>query len=450
MLEDANLLDDDYDGTSSKTWGTSIVVDGVKYATSLFWQPLQNASDYMLEIEEASNSILEGADLFCIKGGKAPQFGICVSQEGFKNGESVAAVALSSSLSDISSFVAVFRVKEGWWYTCIRNDIILSDGDMLFLDEEEAKSQFMSMMAVPDWGKKIAPPEWGIEETEYLDIGEVFQRGARVKLQKIKGLRGTKLLMVVGISAVVGIWLISSLIDKLFLTPAKRPVVVPVRPKAVQQVQVQNLPKPWEKIANPVQVMENCYEGITQLVEIMPPGWVIGNLNCSKNVVATSWKRDVGLIRYAKEALDSSGLQFSGYSFDGNGSSLSASLPLKTAETISSPPEKTLVDLRNEINDLFQSLGLKISLSEETVKITAPNAPKAKGPAKGPGKGPRAMPKGPVAESTAKALRFSFSSNHNPLTWLNLLTKYSGLEVRIITYSPSNGVWHYEGAIYVL
>ena len=49
MLEDANLLDDDYDGTSSKTWGTSIVVDGVKYATSLFWQPLQNASDYMLE-----------------------------------------------------------------------------------------------------------------------------------------------------------------------------------------------------------------------------------------------------------------------------------------------------------------------------------------------------------------------------------------------------------------
>lgn len=442
MLEDAKLLDDDYDGGSgNRSWGTSLKVDGVSYATSLFWQPLQNSGDYMTEVEEASNSILEGADLFCIKGGKAPQFGICVSHEGFKSGENVAAVSLITALSNISSFVAVFKVNGGWWYTCIRNDIILSDGDMLFLSEEEAKNQFMSMMAVPNWGKKIAPAEWGIEDTEDLDLGEILQRGAKVKLQKIKELRGSKLIMVVAISAVVGIWLVSSLIDKLFLTPAKRPVVVPVRPKVIQQVEVKEVPKPWEKITNPQQFMENCYEGITSLANIMPPGWGIGVVSCSNNSVVTSWRREIGLMSWADMALKNSGLQFAGYSFDASGSVLSASLPLKTLELLTSPPEKIMTDLRNELNNKFQSLGLQVSLSEEEVSVggTSP-APRGKGPGAA-----RA-----VAPTKFRALKFSFDSTYNPLTWAGLLTKYSGLELRIITYSPNSDVWHYEGAIYVL
>ena len=167
MLEEAKLLDDDYDADGRRTWGTNIELDGVTYATSLFWQPLQNKDDPFTEVGEASEGVMEGADLFCIKQGKAPQFGICASKEGYKSGENVAAVTLATAMADRSSFVAVFKVDNGWWYTCIRNDIILSDGDMLFLNEQEAKDQFLSMLAVPDWGRKIAPPEWGIEETEY-------------------------------------------------------------------------------------------------------------------------------------------------------------------------------------------------------------------------------------------------------------------------------------------
>lgn len=442
MLEDAKLLDDDYeDGAGHRSWGASIEFDGINYATSLFWQPLQNPNDYMTEVEEASTSILEGADLFCIKGGKAPQFGICVSHEGYKNGETVAAVALTTALSSVSSFVAVFKTAEGWWYTCVRNDIILSDGDMLFLNEEEAKNQFMSMMAVPDWGKKIAPAEWGIEDTEELDLHDLLQRGSKAKLQKIKGLRGSKLIMVVVISAVVGIWIVSSVIDKLFLTPTQRPVVVPVRPKVVQPVQVQEVPKPWEKIRDPKQVMQSCFEGITDVVSIMPPGWDIGLVSCEGASVATSWRRIFGQLSWAETALKQSELQFSGYSFDHSGTSLSASLPLKPIEVLTSPPEKKLTDLRNEINDLFQSLGLPITLGEETIK-TGASQPRPMG------KGPQAA--APVVPKEFKALKFSFTSIHDPLVWSNLLTKYSGLEIRLIKYSPSDNSWHYEGAIYVL
>ena len=100
-----------------------------------------------------------------------------------------------------------------------------------------------------------------------------------------------------------------------------------------------------------------------------------------------------------------------------------------------------MTDLRNELNNKFQSLGLQVSLSEEEVSVggTSP-APRGKGPGAA-----RA-----VAPTKFRALKFSFDSTYNPLTWAGLLTKYSGLELRIITYSPNSDVWHYEGAIYVL
>lgn len=303
MLEDANLADDDYDGRNvQRSWGTSITIGGTTYATSLFWQPLQNVTDPFQEVEDASEGVLEGADLFCIKGGKAPQFGICVSHEGYKGGEAVAAVSLATAMSNISSYVAVFKTPQGWWYTCIRNDIILSDGDMLFLNEEEAKNQFMSMLAVPDWGKKIAPAEWGLEETEEVSVEEILARGAKAKLQKIKGLRGAKLMIVVAVSAIVGIWLISSLINHLFLTPTVRPVVVPVKPKAVQQVQQPPEVKPWEKLNDPEMVLNSCYDKIIDLVKIMPPGWVIGNVTCNSGGVSTSWRRDLGRMGHCSKS----------------------------------------------------------------------------------------------------------------------------------------------------
>ena len=159
MLEDENLLNNDFEYSNNHAVGTSILLDGATYATNLFWQPIQNANDFMPEIEEASADIIEGADLFAVKSGKSPQFGICVSHEGYKVGTNVAAIALMSTLSNYSSIVGVFKVDNGWWYVCSRNDVILSDGDMLYLDEEEAKSQLSSMLTVPDWDKKFAPAE---------------------------------------------------------------------------------------------------------------------------------------------------------------------------------------------------------------------------------------------------------------------------------------------------
>lgn len=424
MLEDAKLLDDDYDANAARSWGTSIEIDGVTYATSLFWQPLQNKDDPFTEVGEASEGVLEGADLFCIKPGKAPQFGICVSREGYKSGENVAAVTLATSLADRSSFVAVFKVDNGWWYTCIRNDIILSDGDMLFLNEDEAKDQFLSMLAVPDWGRKIAPPEWGIEETEYPDLTKIMQKGLRSKLQKIKALRGTKLMVVIAISAIVGLWLLSSIINGIFLAPPKKPIIAPIAPKVIKPIEKIPEVKPWEKLPEPSSVMEKCYHGVNSLISIMPPGWKLGNISCTSSGLTTAWQREIGRISWIDKALDVSGVTFSGRSVSDDGNNLIASVPLGKIEQISSPPLRSDIDLKNTLNNLFQSIGQKVTLT--SFSFTSPE------------------------QNVYRSVKFSFSSGHNPLVWNDLLIKFSGLEITMIRYNPDNKTWEYEGAIYVL
>ena len=425
MLNNANFADSDVDG-GGRTWGTTITVEGQSYATSLFWQPLQNQEEPLTEVTEASEGILEGADLYCIKPGKAPQFGICVSQEGYKSGQVVAAVALSTALADRSSFIAVFKVAEGWWYTCVRNDIILSDGDMLFLNEEDARNQFTSMLAVPDWGRKIAPESWNIEDAENIRLEHLLQRGTTAKLQKIKGLRGAKLLMVVGISVIVGLWLISNLIDALLFTPVKRPPVAPVQPKVVKKVERPPVIKPWEVLKNPSQIIYECVINIRKLQKILPPGWDIGNFTCTQSGVSTSWKRTFGRMSWMKKALDDSGLTFSYRNFSEDGDSLGADIEYSQIDTISSPPMLSLPSLRETINNTFQSIGDKVQLSNGSFTQTISEEER----------------------HTYRYLGFSFSSGQNPITWSSLLTKFSGLEIKVIKYDGS--VWNYEGAIYAL
>ncbi len=424
MLEDAKLLDEDYEEGGTKTWASKVTVDGLTYATNLFWQPLQNVEDPISDVSEASEGILEGADLFCIKQGKAPQFGICVSQQGYKSGELVGAITVASALEGQSSFVAVFKVDTGWWYICVRNDIILSDGDMVFLNEEDAKSQFMSMLAVPDWGKKIAPAEWNVEGTEEIDLSTLMKRGSRGKLQKIKALRGTKLLVVVSISAIVALWLLFTIIDSILLAPPKRPLVAPIKPKVVQPVKKIPEIKPWEKLTDAKTLMVKCYENIAAVSQILPPGWDIGEVTCDKSGIKTAWKRHVGRIVWMNEALDKSGIKFSSRSVTDDGNSISVVAPVGEIPNVSVAPTLSVGDLKVTLNDLFQAIAQPVAISDYS--FTSPQ------------------------NTLYRSVKFKFSSVNNPIVWKDLLTKFSGLEIIMIKYNKDSERWDYEGAIYAL
>jgi hypothetical protein len=182
--------------------------------------------------------------------------------------------------------------------------------------------------------------------------------------------------------------------------------------------------KPWEILPNASAVMKQCYGNVNQLLKIQPPGWRLSELSCTTGSVSTVWTRDVGRISWVNKALDESSLKFAGRSVAADGNSVAASLSFEGINKVSSPPSMNTVDLRNTLNDLFQALGQKVSLIEDSYKSPENNV--------------------------YRFLKFKFSSYNNPIVWNDLLTKFSGLSVTSIKYNLRNETWDYEGAIYAL
>ena len=182
--------------------------------------------------------------------------------------------------------------------------------------------------------------------------------------------------------------------------------------------------------------MVNCYHNAMQFVKIMPPGWKIGGINCTDGGVTASWRREVGRIAWADQAINESGVKVSTRSLSADGNTLIASISF-SLKAMKSPPAYSSVDLKNTLNDLFQSLSVSISLSDQQLTVQAPQSNN---------NGFRRQSKPDIY----KMVKFSFSSPQNPMVWRDILTKFSGLVITNIRYDTQNGIWYYEGTIYVI
>ncbi|MCM1323718.1 MAG: type 4b pilus protein PilO2, partial [Acetobacter sp.] len=391
---------------NSKEWAASFTVDGVSYAASIFWESLQNVDAPFEDAKEAAENVLVGADLFCVKHGKSPQLGLAISSQGFHKGMNVAAVAAVSSIGDASSLLAVFKVDAGYWYLCVRNDVILSDGDVLFVKEEDAREQFMSMLSVPDWGKKIAPAEWGIDDTEEKNINEIIANGLDTKLEKINALRGFELVVAI-VLPLLAIGFIGKVIWQTISSPSaveNRVVTRRAQKKVIKEVE-EVIPAPWESMIDPVWMLDNCRESILSLVDISTPGWINNGVTCSQSSAITSWRRNFGRLSWIEMSLSYSGMTFANKSIDETGSLVTVSIPFQSVQKVTSAPSKSALELRDMINDLFQTLNLSIRIS--------------KGQAK-------------VGNKVYEYIDFKIDSKYDPEVWKPLLTKFSGLKVNNI------------------
>ena len=101
--------DTEEDENSEPSWGPTMVVNDTTYAVTLFWQPLQDTNDPYPEVQETVDNFMEGADLFCLRQGTSPQYGIGNSTEGHKAGMPSAAAAIAELFQDKPSSVAFLK-----------------------------------------------------------------------------------------------------------------------------------------------------------------------------------------------------------------------------------------------------------------------------------------------------------------------------------------------------
>ena len=413
-------------------WGATITVGNTVYATTIFWQPLQDPDNPLPEVRETAENVLENADLYVIRPTGMPQYGLGISSEGHKPGMPVAALALADAFSDLPSSVSVFKVPEGWWFVAIRNDLILSEDDMLYRNEEDAKRTFLSMMAVPDWGRRIAPVEWGIEGTEELDITEVFKDTPKVKLSKLKSDFNIKVIAAIAVAVVLIAWGGFALLSRFSATEeiieevaAPAPVVKPV----VEKPKVVFLPMPWESLVIPADFMNACTKSASQLVAAKIPGWRMSDIDCQQVGLSTSWTMAQGRLANFQTALNYYDVEGLNFTVSESGRSVVGSISFGSLKRALSAPTLSTQEIVSGLTDIFQALDIPLTVNVSNVSPVATSDRVAQ-------------------QEPYSYVNFSFSSNLPVSEWGNFFSNFDALELTNMVYNVNSNTWKYEGRIY--
>ncbi|MCQ2914499.1 MAG: type 4b pilus protein PilO2 [Alphaproteobacteria bacterium] len=422
---------------NEENWGSTITVGDTTYAVGLFWMELQNLSDPYPEVQESASQIVENGDLFCVYRAATPQYGVGSSAEGHKKGMPAAAAAVAESFSDLPTSVAVFKVNSGWWFLVVRNDVILSEDDVLYKTEEEAKKAFMDMMSVPDWDRRICPAEWGVEGTQDIPI-EKFLKSKSVKLISIYKSNVKKYAMIGG-GALLALIMLTKMCSEPE-TPKVQRRLAPVRRQVQEVVEEEEFSfvetKPWEKIPVSSDFMNRCYAGIMHIKSMVIPGWEVGNVFCTPKGLSTSWTMKSGHLGFLRRGFEEYGTAGMDYVLSDSGTSAIVSVSLGDIQLKSEYPKYSVSESREYLVNIFQAINQKINLSEDVLNVTIPI----------PGK--KADGSQNTINKAYKRLTFSFDSSIDMADWLSVFNEFPALELKKITYSIEKNMWSYEGQIY--
>jgi len=411
----------------------TIKVAGKTYAVGLFWQPVQDEKNYLNEIKETVQNVVTGANLYCLKKGATTQYGLGYSSMGHKSGMPSGASAIASALRDKSSAVCAFKINEGWWFITIRNSLILSEEDAVYTNEQDAKDAFESMLAIPDWGYKIAPTDWGFEDTTEISAEELLGRGQAVELKKIQD--NTKGYLIFLIIVAFAGW------QYYQKQQEKQEMARRLAEKKRREEEAKKLnppppppppPAPWESLTDAEDMAKKCTILIVNST-VAIPGWELGDTVCTEKQLDTTWKRTYGSAGWVFEA------QKFGYlpekmelnSNDSSYNSIRGRLQIPVMKHRESKPLLMKAELQQKLNGIFQSLkidGLKL----EDKKITV---------------------KDPKNSSYSKdypytAFKFVDNASRIPLDWVKMFSTIDGVEIDSISWDNKKHIWSYSGKIY--
>ncbi|MCL2439453.1 MAG: type 4b pilus protein PilO2 [Alphaproteobacteria bacterium] len=426
-----------------------INVGGVKYAVGLFWQPVQDEINYKAEIKAASQNLIVGADLYAYRRGISSQYGLGFIGDGQKPGMPAGAAAVATALKDKASAVCVFQVDKGWWYVVIRNNLILAEDDIVYAKEEDAKEAFTSMLSIPDWGFKIAPASWGIEDTKEIAAAELLQRGTSITMQRI----GTNPLVQLGIIGAVLAGGAYFYYDKTAQEKARKVAAESAARAAAQRaartvaapvVELKPPVAPWETIVDPEEFAKKCTILIVNATNPLP-GWRMNDATCVEGRFTANFRRTYGsatwLFEAQKEGLISE--HFNLVAQDKMYNLVVGTIQIPVMGRINSAPTPGMekIPLQKQLVDRFQSMKIpSFNIKDETITLNREGRVAAA--TRQPG----------AANETftyrITGLTFTDIAYRTPLEWTRILGDFNSLEFTSIKWDNGRRVWSYEVRIF--
>lgn len=414
-----------------------ISVNGKSYAVGLFWQPVQVEQEYLKEINVAVQTVVIGANLYCLKKGTASQYGLGYTSYGQKPGMLAGASAIASALRDKSSAVCVFKITEGYWFITIRNNLILSEEDTVYTTEDEAKEAFNSMLSIPDWGYKIAPSEWNIEDTKEIPVAELLSKGQAVELKSIEkgGLKKIIILLLLVVAAAYYYYdMQQKKAEQERLERERRMAAARKKMEEAAKPPPPPPPAPWESLTDITDMAKKCTILIVNSTATVP-GWNLKDSVCIEKNLKSTWRRGYGTAGWIFDAQRYGSLpqkmvlspESSAYN------SVIGVIDIPFIKHINQEPTMQKQEIQKTLNDLFQGLKLnEFRLSDEKTQVKDPNNPEY------------------LKEYPYTSFSFSDAGYRLPIDWVKMLKNMTGIEFTSITWDNLTRKWSYVGKIYEL
>lgn len=187
-----------------------ITLQGKKYATGLFWQPVGVGVTPYIYAQQLNEKVQNKYSLYVEY---QSLVGLADAHDGVHSGMASAAVAVTSALSGYVSFLGMFQVDNNFYLVAVRNGVIIRD--VLIETESEARKEYAELSNIPDWGGLFAPSSWGMPRSQEKFLSELIQVGVIEKLRPISMKKSITISVILGgiFLVLLGVFLYSPIME---------------------------------------------------------------------------------------------------------------------------------------------------------------------------------------------------------------------------------------------
>ena len=417
-----------------KSFSGVLYVNRKRFAAGLFWQPVGVGYTPRGYAKFLAKNSSERARLFVEY---RSMIGLAFNHNGYVYGMPACAPEIVDSLSEYSSFLAVFHIDRRFYLVAVRNGIILAD--KLFDTDADARAEFTKFMQIPDWGMLIAPNSWAIPRAIDRNLGAILMRKTKYHLRAINLWHSRFLSFVL---LVVFFWCIymffkvpinqmrekkSVNIDPELAAEYKRQVDEKYKELDTQfeikkQDPVKPLVMPYSVLPVPEQRAKQCYQAIGFLMQPIT-GWTQSTVVCDETRATAEFNRTFGSLddfyQMAADFMPGANIVEMG----DNTIQVSVALPeVARAESLDSRDAATVE--RNVVS-LFQTI--RTNVKTEIVVDTLTNG---------------------VDTANLNIVEIAAASKLMPMQFTKMFDDYGGFFMTRCVWNALSRTWNYEVIIY--
>ena len=157
-----------------------IIVNRRKYATGLFWQPVNvGVTPYLY----ARQLVAKSDKKYTLLTEYKSMIGLAEARDGVHSGMSCIAAEVMDALPELASFLGVFHVDTRFYLIAVRNGVIIRD--ILVEKESEARKIYAELSNMPDWGGLFAPSSWGMPRSQEIFLQDIVKNNSVARLRQI-------------------------------------------------------------------------------------------------------------------------------------------------------------------------------------------------------------------------------------------------------------------------